>query len=419
MRKLASLARNRHALNISSLYVSLVFNAIVNLALIAYLARVLRPETFGLVLLAQAFGIWLAMIPEYGFSLSAGRAIARAAGDNERIAAIAHSVNAGKAVLALLALPICAVAYYAVAGFNTQPAFLIGAGLYAVAQGFDPVWLFQGTERQFLYAIISSAAKGLLLALTLILVGGPEDGALVMFIQAFACALIFAGGWIYLRRTFPNRRPSRSEVAATLKDNWHTFQFRWVQALSTTSSVVILGIVSPAGVQAFGSAERIIRNCLGLLGPISAAGMPRISRLMGTDAAAAGKVARLSFAVMVGFGALAGAGIFLLAPLIVRVLLGADYEFVTPVLRTISLVLPFAAASNMLGVQWMLPLGLDRTLVKATLVAGLLNVLGCVVLGSLYSAMGVAVTMVAVEAVLLASILVSLLRAGQLGFLRG
>lgn len=415
----AKLARRRHALNLSSLYASLVFNALVNLALIAYLARVLRPETFGLVLLAQAFGIWLAMIPEYGFSLSAGRAIARAAGDRARIATIAHSVNAAKALLALAALPVCLVAYYAVAGFHAHPAFLIGAGLYAVAQGFDPVWLFQGTERQFLYAIISSLARALLLGLTLVLVRSPEDGGLVMFIQAFSSALIFAAGWVYLRSTFPPERLRRSEIAAALKDNWHTFQFRWVQALTTTSSVVILGIVSPAGIQAFGSAERIVRNCLGLLGPISAAGMPRISRLIGTDAGAARQVARLSFFVMAGFGSLAGAAIFLLAPLIVRILLGPAYEFVVPVLRIVALALPFAAASGMLGVQWMLPLGLDRTLVGMVLIAGLLNVAGCVVLGSIYSAMGVAVTMVAVEAVLLAAILIALARAGHLGFLRG
>lgn len=419
MRKLASLARNRHALNISSLYASLVFNALVNLALIAYLARILRPEMFGLVLLAQAFGFWLAMIPEYGFSLSAGRAIARAAGDERRIATISHSVNAAKALLAVAVLPLCLVAYYAVSGFQAHPAYLVGAGLFAVAQGMDPVWLFQGTERQFLYAIISSAARALMFALILILVRTPEDGGLVMFIQALGAASIFAAAWLYLRRSFPHERLRRSEVAATLKDNWHTFQFRWVQALTTTSSLVILGIVSPPGVQAFGAAERIVRNCLGLLGPISAAGMPRISRLIGSDAGAAQKVARLSFIVMAGFGSLAGAAIFLLAPLIVRILLGPAYEFVTPVLRVVSLALPFAAASSMLGVQWMLPLGLDRTLVRMTLIAGLLNVAGCVVLGSLYSAMGVAVTMVAVEAVLLAAILIALGRAGHLGFLRG
>ena len=411
--------RGRDVLNLSSLYASLGINALVNLALIAYLARILRPETFGLVLLAQAFGFWLAMIPEYGFSLSAGRAIARVAGDSRRIALIAHSVNAGKALLAGLTLPVCAIAYFAVSGFNAQPAFLIGAGLFGIAQGFDPIWLFQGTERQFLYAIISSASRALLLGLTLVLVRAPGDGALVMFIQAVAAASVFAAGWIYLMRNFPHERVHRSDVAATLKENWHTFQFRGAQAMTTTSSVVILGIVFPPGVQAFGSAERIVRNCLGLLGPISAAGMPRIARLMGTDAGAAGKVARLSFAVMVAFGLLAGGAIFLLAPLIVKLLLGPAYEFVTPVLRVVSLALPFAAASAMLGVQWMLPLGLDRTLVRMTFIAGLLNLAGCFILGWLYGAMGVAVTMVGVEAVLLLAILTALGRAGHLGFLRG
>ncbi|HYD36835.1 MAG TPA: oligosaccharide flippase family protein [Allosphingosinicella sp.] len=418
MKKLASLARSRDALNLSSLYAALVINALVNLGLIAYLARVLRPDMFGLVLLAQAFGFWVAMIPEYGFSLSAGRAVARAAGDDMRIATISHSVNAAKALLALLTIPICVVAYFAVSGFNAHPAFLVGAGLFAIAQGLDPIWLFQGTERNVPYAIISSAGRGLLFALALLLVRSPEDGERFMFIQAFAAALVFAAGWIYLRRNYPSVRLRRSEVVAILRDNWHTFQFRWVQALTTTSSVVILGIVSPPGVQAFGSAERIVRNCLGLLGPISAAGMPRISRLVGSDADAARKVARLSFVVMAGFGSLAGAAIFLLAPVIVRVLLGPDYEFVTPVLRTVSLALPFAATSSMLGVQWMLPLGLDRTLVGMYLIAGLINVAGCVVLGSMYSAMGVAVTMVAVEALLVALILAALGRAGHLGFLR-
>jgi PST family polysaccharide transporter len=415
----AATTRGRDVLNLSSLYASLAINALVNLGLIAYLARILKPETFGLVLLSQAFGFWLAMIPEYGFSLSAGRAIARATGDARRIALIAHSVNAGKLLLAGLTLPVCAIAYFAMTGFHAQPAFLAGAWLFAIAQGFDPIWLFQGTERQFLYAIISSASRALLLALTLILVRSPEDGALVMFVQALAAATVFAGGWIYLRRNFPRERLHRGDVIATLKENWHTFQFRGAQTLTTTSSVVILGIVFPPGVQAFGSAERIVRNCLGLLGPISAAGMPRIARLMGSDADAARKVARLSFAVMVAFGSLAGGAIFLLAPLIVKLLLGSAYPFVTPVLRVVSLALPFAAASAMLGVQWMLPLGLDRTLVKMTFLAGLLNLAGCFILGSLYGAMGVAVTMVGVEAVLLFAILVALRRAGHLGFLRG
>jgi polysaccharide transporter, PST family len=419
MKKLISLARNRDAMNLSSLYAALVFNAFVNLALIAYLARILRPDMFGLVLLSQAFGFWVAMIPEYGFSLSAGRAVARAAGDEVRIATISHSVNAAKASLALLTLPICVVAYFVLSGFNAHPAFLVGAGLFAIAQGLDPIWLFQGTERNVPYAIISSAGRGLMFGLAVLLVRSPEDGERFMFIQALAAAAVFAAGWVYLRRNFPRVRLRGSDVAAILRENWHTFQFRWVQALTTTSSVVILGIVSPPGVQAFGSAERIVRNCLGLLGPISAAGMPRISRLVGQDADAARKVARLSFVVMAGFGAVAGGAIFLLAPLIVKILLGANYEFVTPVLRVVSLALPFAAASSMLGVQWMLPLGLDRTLVGMYLIAGLLNLAGCFLLGSLYGAMGVAITMVSCEAVLVAAILIALRRAGHLTFLRG
>ena len=413
----AAIRTRRDALNLSSLYFSLAFNAIVNLALIAYLARVLQPETWGLVLFAQAVGLWLAMIPEYGFPLSGGRAIAQAE-NGRQVARIANSVNASKVLLALPILPICGIAFFAIPGFAQQPSFLIGAGLYAIAQGFDPIWLFQGAERQYLYAIISSAARALLLALTFLLIDGPEDGSRYMYIQAMAAAGVFLAGWTYLRRAFPRERVGIGDVTATLRQNWHTFQFRGVQALMTNSSIVILGIVSPVGVQTFGSAERIVRNCLGLLGPISAAGLPRIARLVRSDMGAARRTARLSFLIMVGFGILIATMLLVLAPLIVTILLGDGYAFVIPVLRIVALALPFAATSTMLGIQWMLPLGLDRILVKVTLVAGILNVIGCIVLGSIYSAVGVAVTMVAAEAVLMAGILLALWRRGQLTFLR-
>ena len=405
----------RHALNLCSLYVSLGINAILNLGLIAYLARVLQPEIWGLVLLTQAFGIWVALIPEYGFSLSAGRAIAQSRGAEE-IAIIAQSVNASKALLSVLVLPAGAIALFALSGFRADPAFLAGGMLFAVAQGLDPVWFFQGTERQYLYAVLSTMARLIVFGLIVALVRAPDDGWIVMFLHAAGALFIFGIAWVFMIWTLPRRRIHFGDVRAMLRSAWPIFQFRGAQSLTVNSSLVILGIVSPAGVQAFGSAERIIRNCLGLLGPISAAGMPRIARLLGTDPHAARATARLSFAVMTGSGIVIGGLLFVLAAPVVRILLGTNYEFVIPVLRMVSLSLPFAAASSMIGVQWMLPVGLDRQLVRITLVAGLLNVAGCAILGATFGAMGVAITMVAVEALTLVLMLVTLRHAEQAGF---
>jgi polysaccharide transporter, PST family len=209
--------------------------------------------------------------------------------------------------------------------------------------------------------------------------------------DVYLCALSFKK-WI-----LPATRRQAGQVTACLMSSFSVFQFRTAQSLTTYGSLVILGIVFPPGVAAFGNAERIVRNCLGLLGPISAAGMPKISRLLGTDLHAARGTARLSFFTMTGLGAAFAAMLYLFAPAVVRVLLGPAYVFVTPVLQLVSLALPFAAASAMLGVQWMLPLGMDRMLAGITLAGGLANVTGCIVFGYFFSAMGVAGTLVVVE----------------------
>ena len=394
---LSAALRTRGFWNLFSLYISLAINAVVSLALIAYLARVLGPQTWGVVLLAQAFGYWVSMLPEYGFGLSASRDIAQAR-DSARGSAIAYSVTWGKALLAFLILPLAGIAYFLVPAFNAEPVYLAGCVLFAVLQGFDTMWLFLGTERQYIYAILSSAARLLVLALVFLLVEGPADGWAVMPIQALGALIILAGGLIYLGFAFPFRRVGKADVRDALGAGWKLFQFRGAQSITANSSVVLLGIVSPRGVEAFGSAERIMRNCLGLLGPIAAAGMPRIARLIGSDAEAARRTARLSFAVTLGFGIVAGALLLVFAPWVVSVLLGPGYEFVVPILRIVAVAMPFAAAGNMLAVQWLLPLGLDRTLVRITLAAGLLNVAGCLLLGRLYGATGAAATLVAVEA---------------------
>jgi hypothetical protein len=71
------------------------------------------------------------------------------------------------------------------------------------------------------------------------------------------------------------------------------FLFRAAQNLNGTG-LLIIGAVAPAAPDVFGSADRIVGNVLGLLGRISGAGMPRIARLLRSDASATKRLARLT-----------------------------------------------------------------------------------------------------------------------------
>jgi len=111
-----------------------------------------------------------------------------------------------------------------------------------------------------------------------------------------------------------------------------------------------------------------------LLGPFGQVLYPRISHLVRHAWEDALRLAQTGLWVMGAGGALLGIAAYLGAPALVGVLLGPLFEPAIPVLRILAWLLPLIAASNVLGIQWMLPLGLDRAFNRIIIAAGALNV---------------------------------------------
>src|ERR1700682_1580509 len=98
----------RHALvqNALSLYGVQIASYIVPLITIPYLARVLGATGWGLVAFAQAFGSWVALIGEYGFSLSGTREVARHRDNPERLTNIVAGILGAKTLLAAASIVV-------------------------------------------------------------------------------------------------------------------------------------------------------------------------------------------------------------------------------------------------------------------------------------------------------------------------
>ena len=87
------------AQNALGLYGVQIAGYIIPLITLPYLARVLRPQGLGLVLFAQSFALWASLTIEYGFNLSATRAVAQNREKNDHLAATAAGVLGAKALL--------------------------------------------------------------------------------------------------------------------------------------------------------------------------------------------------------------------------------------------------------------------------------------------------------------------------------
>ena len=405
------------AANATVLYAAHVAGLVAPLLTIPYLARVLQPTGWGLVVFAQSFGAWLALVTEYGFDLSGTRAVARVGADRSRLSELVAAVQGAKLLL-LVCVPVGLIAVYlAVPTFPREPALLLWAGAFAVARGLSPNWYFLGLERMRAPSASDAGAKILAALGVFIFVKTPEHGWRVLALQAIAttAALVWLTARMY--REIPLRRPRLAHAVQTLRDSAVVFVFRASSGLYLQANAFVLGLfAAPQVVAFFGGAERIIRAAVNLLHPLSQTLFPRMSHLAVTDTRRAGRLLTVGLVALGGLGVLTGAAAAFWAPLLVRVILGPGYEAAIPVLRILSILPPTIAVGTLLGIQWALPMGLERPFYRFVLSAGILNILLAVFLVPPYGAMGMGISVMMAE-LFVAGCLVALFKRKG-GFLR-
>lgn len=408
------LRRSSLAQNAAALYAAHIAGLILPLAAVPFLARVLRPEGWGMVVFAQSFAAALTLVLEYGFYLSATREIARRRDDAAAMAKLVAAVQSAKLILLAAVSLVTLGVYLAVPLFRANPAHLAWAWALAGAQGFSAYWYFQGVERLRLPALLEVLAKAGATALLFLLIRSPGDGWLVLALYAVPTAAwaVFTNLWIY--RDVP-RLPLRvRDGARMLRDTVRLFVFRAALGSYVAANSFILGaLATPQIVGFFAGAERLIRGAINLIHPATQAIYPRVSNLVVSDRREAARVLGWSLLIVGALGLTMGIVAGLTAPLLVRVLLGPGYEAAVPVLRALSVLPPIIAVGTVLGLQWALPTGLDRPYFRLVLTGAAVNVTMAILLVPRYGALGMAGAIVTAECLVTGGLLVLAWRHGR------
>jgi PST family polysaccharide transporter len=384
--------------NAVSLYGVQIAIYLVPLITVPYLARVLGAAGWGMVAFAQAFGSYVALLGEYGFALSATREVARHRDSREKLIGILAGVMGAKGLLAAVSLLAALLAGWLVPIFREHPVLLWTGMFWALTRAFSMMWFFQGFERMQVIAAVEIACQTLATIGIFVLVHRPQDGWRVLIVQGLGYLLSFAIGLGMAYRELPFRLPTWHSTWEALRMGWTMFLFRGSVSLYTVGNAFILGLfVPPQIVGYYAGAEKTSRAFLGLLNPVSQTLYPRLSSLVHTARDRAARLARIGVAVM-GLGGVAmGTLVFFLAPLLVRIVLGGEFAPAVPILRILALLPPLIALSNVFGIQWMLPLGMDRAFNTIIVLAGLINLGLAVVFAPLFGGVGMAWAVVSAE----------------------
>ncbi len=362
--------------NLACLYVVHIFSYLVPFITVPFLARILGASGLGDYSFAESAGRYAALFIEYGFALSATRDIARHRDDGKARSELLAGVLGAQG---LVILAICAIAslgwMFAPSSWFRNGLFW-AAGFWALFEGCGPMWYFQGLEQIRVIAGVDIAAKSCAIAGIFLVVHKPSDVWKVLVLRGVGSAITVVVGLTIAYREIPWTSPSIRLATTALKNGLTMFTYRSATALSTASNVLVLGLVAPPHIVGFyAGAEKISKASIGLLQPVTQALLPRITHSVSGKTGQTERLGQLGLVAMCLGGVLLGATSYTLAPWIVRVFLGNGYEPAITVVRILAFLHPVIALNNMLGIQWMLPLRMDRVFNGITISAGLLNIL--------------------------------------------
>ncbi|MEO7362822.1 MAG: oligosaccharide flippase family protein [Gemmatimonadaceae bacterium] len=397
--------------NFSALAGGHALGLVVPLLTVPYLARVLRPEGWAPVLVAQALAAWLLLLLDYGFDLSATRAIAQARGSLRDISEIVWSVQYAKLLLAPVAIVLMVIAYALIPALQDAHRLMLWTVLFGLVRGLNPLWFFQGMEQMRGAVLTDTAAKVLGALSVFVFVRAPGDGWKVLALQALFAGLACAVLTLRLVRLAPATPWSIATAIAELRRSWPLFVFRASGTLYMQANTIILSVSSTAlAVAAYGGAERIVRAAINLLEPMTRLFLPHISFLASSNPRAAARLISRCLLVLGVGSAFAGAMISFGAPWLVQLLLGHGYEAAVPVLRWLALLLPVVTLATVLGAFWALPHKRDKLVLGATLVAGVTNLALAALLVPRIDAMGMTIAVVSAESIVATTLALAYVR---------
>lgn len=384
--------------NAAALYAVQFVSFLIPVAMVPYLSRVLGPEGFGVSSFVTAFASALAVLLEFGFNLTATRKVARCRTSSDELAAIAASVMGAKL---LLTLPVCAlfaICAVVVSAHNNLGGYLSWGLIIVLANGYSPMWFYQGTERMAGAVLLEVFLRVLAAILTLVLVHSPEDLWKYLALTALAGALTTAITLGLVYRQVPWRWPSLSGAVATIRSSSAACLMRAVENMQGSVNTFVLGLVASSTVVGyFSAADRLTGVGWMLMTPISQVLYPLMSRLVVTERERAKNMVKwlvVGVAATGFLGALVAVG---LAPWAVPLVMGADYVPAVAAFQVLVWLVPFKAVNSVLRLQWLLPNGMELAVSRTTIGVILANVLAACVLAPVGGHVGMAAAAVVSE----------------------
>lgn len=359
------------------LYVAHFADYFFSILILPFIARILGPEELGNLVLAQTFGLFLLLIMEFGFSLTATREVAILKNKKEELANYIGKAFSFKFLLIPITIILCIIIINTFPIFKTKPYYIWIVMVGSLFQGLAPTWFFQGIERLKIVALSKVIFRAIGFIIILFFIKDKEDGWIILISYTITSSLIF----IYLTNNIL-KIVGRIKLSKIKDLNVIWKKSRWVFLISIiplifqNSAAFLLSLtVAPFQLGLYFGATKIYRSFNTLYGPIGLAVYPKLVTSNIDDKNASKKLAKKLFYLLFTLGLVFCSLLLFLPNLFISFLLGNDFLDASRTLQLFGIVLPLTAISHVLGRQWMLVQGNEREYAIILLCALLITII--------------------------------------------
>lgn len=263
-----------------SLSILQIINYISPFITLPYILKTIGIEKFGLISFAFAVMTYFQIITDYGFNLSATRAIAVNRDNKHKIEEIFSSVMIIKFVLIFISMIILVFIIMFFPKFSENWEIYLLAFGAVIGNGLFPIWFFQGIEEMKYITLISIISKSIFTLSIFLFVHSEEDFLKIPILNSLGFIVTTFISLIIIKKKFSIkfRYVKPEKIKYYFLDSSSFFLSRVSVSIYTSSNTVILGFFSSNNMVGYYSlAERLYQGLQYIYFPLTQSLYPYMS----------------------------------------------------------------------------------------------------------------------------------------------
>lgn len=352
-----------------------------------YLARVIGADGFGKIAFASAIVVWIQTISDWGFNLTATRDVAQNRDDKELVSRIFSNVLWARSILTLLSGIILLAVVLLVPYLRENADIIFVTFLLVPGHILFPEWFFQAIEKMKYTTLFNLLLKLIFTVAVFVFIHQREDYLIQPLLTTIGYLLCGIGALylIFKKWGYTLYKPQWTEIFKTIRNSTDVFINNLMPNLYNSFSVMLLGFFGGSTANGiYDGGNRFPVIFYQFQSVLSRAFYPFLSR----------RPDKHSFYAKLNIvSALIGAVfLILLSPLVIKIMLGNEFEKSVVVMQILSFSVVFLAMDYTYGTNFLIIIHKEKPLRNLTFVSSIIGMSVAIPLVYYFSYIGAAIT---------------------------